>query len=244
MDEIILRVRDLTKQFGGKRAPHTAVDHISFELRRGECMGIIGESGSGKSTTANLIAGNLKPTFGDIQFYGDHLQMVFQNPIRSFSPKMNILTSLSEALRYQAKLPKAEIRRRCLEAMDMVKLPRDYAKRYSGQLSGGECQRAAIARALLISPDLLICDEITSALDVSVQAEIIQLLAQLRRSFSLTMLMISHDIALVSGFCDRIAVMHNGRIVEIGDTTAVIRNPQDDYTKLLLQSVLTVEETG
>lgn len=226
--------------FGTKKSQHKAVDNISFRLEQGECLGIIGESGSGKSTTAHMIAGLLKPCSGEIDYKGRYLQMIFQNPIRSFSPRMNILDSLCEGLLYQSDLPRKEIRKKALEAMDMVKLPRDYARRYRSQLSGGECQRAAIARALMIHPDLLICDEVTSALDVSIQAEIMQLLYRLKQSMGISLLFISHDIALVSGISDRVAVMHDGKIVETGDTMALIENPKQDYTKELIASVLPV----
>lgn len=241
MTDLILDVRGLEKTFRAQKKQIKAVTGVDFSLKRGECLGLIGESGSGKSTTANMVGGLLRPTAGSVTFFGKHRQMVFQNPVMSFSPRMRLLESIGEGLRYKTNLSRAEIERKALEAMDMVLLKREYAKRYSWQLSGGECQRAAIARAILIRPELLICDEVTSALDVSVQQQIIQLLDNLKRELGLSYLFISHDIALVSSICDRIAVMLEGKIVETGPTREIIHNPQHEYTRLLIRSALTLD---
>ena len=244
MDEIILEVKNLKKSFrgpggGGKRL--TAVDGVSFFVKRGECLGLIGESGSGKTTTAYMAAGLLAPDSGEISFYGTHLQMIFQDPKRALDPRRKVADSIGEGLLYhRGKLSRRQVRERALEAMDMVRLDRAYAGRYGRELSGGECQRATIARAVMIRPELLICDEPTSALDVSVQAKIIGLLDELKHSLGLSYLFISHDIALVSGFCDRVAVMRGGRIVEMGETADVLSRPREEYTKVLLDSVLTL----
>lgn len=248
MAEYILEVKDLKKSFYGRegfgkgqKEAHAAVNGISFQIERGECLGLIGESGSGKSTTAYMAAGLLKPDEGEILFHGSHMQMVFQDPMKAMNPRLKVLDSICEGLIYQREgLTKAEIRKRALEAMDMVQLSRDYAERYSRELSGGECQRATIARAILIHPELLICDEVTSALDVSVQAQIVALLDSLKKQMKLSYLFISHDIALVSGLCDRVAVMHQGKIVEMGKTMEIIENPREEYTKRLIASVLTI----
>ena len=246
MPEYILTAEHLKKVFRGrekygkKGKDICAVEDVSFSLRKGESLGLIGESGSGKSTTAYMTAGLLKPTEGTIHFYGNYMQMVFQDPIKSLNPHRTVLDNICEGLIYRKNgKSMAEIRKLALEAMDLVHLDRSYAGRKGRELSGGECQRATIARAILIKPELLICDEVTSALDVSVQAQIMELLSELKRQMGLSYLFISHDIALVSHFCDRVAVMYRGRIVEEGATGQVLEHPQQEYTKQLLQAVLT-----
>ncbi|MDO4522831.1 MAG: ATP-binding cassette domain-containing protein [Eubacteriales bacterium] len=240
MEKEILTVKKLHKVFRQGKQEFQAVDHISFSIRQGECFGLIGESGSGKSTAANMVSGLLKPTSGEIQFHGSNLQMVFQDPKASFSPQMRILDGLCEGLRYRTGLPRKEREARAYEVLEQVGLKREYARKYCYELSGGECQRAAIGRAIMIRPELLICDEVTSALDVSVQEQIILLLKKLGKDHRMSYLFISHDLALVSGICDRIAVMHHGKIVEMGDTQEVISHPKEEYTKRLLDSVLTI----
>lgn len=246
MPEYILTAEHLKKVFRGrekygkKGKDICAVEDVSFSLRKGESLGLIGESGSGKSTAAYMTAGLLKPTEGTIHFYGNYMQMVFQDPIKSLNPHRTVLDNICEGLIYRKNgKSMAEIRKLALEAMDLVHLDRSYAGRKGRELSGGECQRATIARAILIKPELLICDEVTSALDVSVQAQIMELLSELKRQMGLSYLFISHDIALVSHFCDRVAVMYRGRIVEEGATGQVLEHPQQEYTKQLLQAVLT-----
>lgn len=246
MPEYILTAEHLKKVFRGrekygkKGKDICAVEDVSFSLRKGESLGLIGESGSGKSTAAYMTAGLLKPTEGTIHFYGNYMQMVFQDPIKSLNPHRTVLDNICEGLIYRKNgRTMAEIRELALEAMDLVHLDRSYAGRKGRELSGGECQRATIARAILIKPELLICDEVTSALDVSVQAQIMELLSELKRQLGLSYLFISHDIALVSHFCDRVAVMYRGRIVEEGATEQVLEHPQQEYTKQLLQAVLT-----
>ena len=246
MQEYILTAEHLKKVFRGrekygkKGKDICAVEDVSFSLRKGESLGLIGESGSGKSTTAYMTAGLLKPTEGTIHFYGNYMQMVFQDPIKSLNPHRTVLDNICEGLIYRKNgKSMAEIRKLALEAMDLVHLDRSYAGRKGRELSGGECQRATIARAILIKPELLICDEVTSALDVSLQAQIMELLSELKRQMGLSYLFISHDIALVSHFCDRVAVMYRGRIVEEGATGQVLEHPQQEYTKQLLQAVLT-----
>ena len=246
MPEYILTAEHLKKVFRGrekygkKGKDICAVEDVSFSLRKGECLGLIGESGSGKSTAAYMTAGLLKPTEGTIHFYGNYMQMVFQDPIKSLNPHRTVLDNICEGLIYRKNgRTMAEIRELALEAMDLVHLDRSYAGRKGRELSGGECQRATIARAILIEPELLICDEVTSALDVSVQAQIMELLGELKQRMGLAYLFISHDIALVNHFCDRVAVMYQGRIVEEGETGQVLFDPQQEYTKELLKSVLT-----
>ncbi len=249
----ILSVDSLTKVFTRKGQPDfAAVDHISFEVDPGECLGIIGESGSGKSTAAAMITRLIDPTEGRIILDGQDItrlrgrqlqtayrkmQMVFQTPTESFDPRRTLGDGIGESLRNYGHC-RAEVDRRVAQLLEQCGLPADFARRYPHQVSGGQCQRAAIARAIAIKPKLLICDEATSALDVTIQREILALLSDLRREMNLSILFICHDIALVQQFCDRVLVMYKGRIVEEGVPDEVIRNPQNDYTKRLIESIL------
>ena len=253
--EPILKVSGLTKTFSRQGlADFTAVKNISFDLFPGECLAIIGESGSGKTTAVNMIARLVDVTSGSIFLGGEditHLkgkplravyktmQMVFQTPADSFDPRRTLGDGIGESLR-NAGLSQKETREKVEALLKDCGLPPEYAGRYPHQVSGGQCQRAAIARALAIAPRLLICDEITSALDVTVQKEILELLNALRtrQGRGLSILFISHDISLVQQFCDRVLVMYHGEIVEEGTPDEVIRNPQNDYTKRLIDSVL------
>ena len=257
MKETILEVHNLTKTFQKNKEDFLAVDDVSFSVETGECLGLIGESGSGKSTIANLISGLLRPDSGEMTFQGESLtdkknrkkrnlrkemQMVFQDPTMSFSPKMRLLTSVGEGLRYYTDTSRQDRDVEALAALEQVGLRKEYAKRKCWELSGGECQRAAIARAILIRPKLLICDEVTSALDVSVQAQIIRLLYQLKQELRMSYLFISHDLALVSSVCDRIVVLYQGQIVEIGTAKEIIEQCRHPYTKVLLESVFLVDK--
>ena len=249
----ILRVDNLTKVFTRKGQPDfTAVDHISFAVEPGQCLGIIGESGSGKSTVANLITRLIDPTEGQIILDGEDItrlrgrqlqeayrkmQMVFQTPTESFDPRHTLGDGVGESLRNFGH-SRSTVREQVARLLKQCGLPADFAKRYPHQVSGGQCQRAAIARAIAIKPKLLICDEATSALDVTIQTEILALLSDLRRELNLSILFICHDIALVQQFCDRVLVMVRGRIVEEGVPDEVIRNPRNDYTKRLIESIL------
>ena len=249
----ILRVNNLTKVFTRKGQPDfTAVDHISFAVEPGQCLGIIGESGSGKSTVANLITRLIDPTEGQIILDGEDItrlrgrqlqeayrkmQMVFQTPTESFDPRHTLGDGVGENLRNFGH-SRSTVREQVARLLKQCGLPADFAKRYPHQVSGGQCQRAAIARAIAIKPKLLICDEATSALDVTIQTEILALLSDLRRELNLSILFICHDIALVQQFCDRVLVMVRGRIVEEGVPDEVIRNPRNDYTKRLIESIL------
>ena len=253
--EPVLRVNHLTKVFTRKEQPDfIAVNHISFDLMPGECLGIIGESGSGKTTVVNLITRLLDVTEGSILLDGEEItnisgkalrkiyakmQMVFQSPTESFDPRSRLGDSIGESLR-NAGWSRTNTEAEVVRLLGECGLPAEFADRYPHQVSGGECQRAAIARALAISPKVLICDEVTSALDVTIQKEILELLNGLRweKGLDLSILFICHDIALVQQFCDRVLVMYQGDIVEEGKPDAVIRNPQNEYTKRLIDSIL------
>lgn len=251
--EPILKVDNLTKVFTRKGRPDfTAVDHIRFAVEPGQCLGIIGESGSGKSTAAGMIARLIDPTEGRIILDGQDItrlrgkqlqtayrkmQMVFQAPAESFDPRRTLGDGVGESLRNFGH-SRSAVRAQVAKLLEQCGLPADFARRYPHQVSGGQCQRAAIARAIAIRPKLLICDEATAQLDVTIQAEILALLSDLRRELNLSILFICHDIALVQQFCDGVLVMYKGRIVEEGAPDEVIRNPQNDYTKRLIESIL------
>jgi len=248
----ILEVKKLNCVFNkGKSTEVIALKDVSFQLGRGECLGIIGESGSGKSTSARIITRLTKKTSGEVYIDGQSMedikpkalyktiQMVFQTPVESFNPRLRVGTSVGESLR-NAGISKADANARVETLLEECGLPKDYAKRYPHELSGGECQRAAIARALANEPKILICDEATSSLDVTVQKEIIALLNDIRRKAGkdISIMFISHDIALVQSFCDKVVVMNKGEVVESGDANDIITNPKEEYTKKLIASVL------
>lgn len=245
--ESILSVKSLSKSY--ERAGHktTAVQDVSFELFGGEILGIVGTSGSGKSTLLRLICGLEAPDEGSIHLDGRELfgkrsiadkreiQMIFQDPAASFHPRRTIASSISDAFcSLMGRGAVLDLDSLCLE----VGLSSELARRYPRSLSGGQCQRFAIARAIASSPRILLCDEITSALDISSQAQILTLLSSLRREKNMSMIFVSHDLAVVSTLCDRIIVMHGGKIVEEGETERIISSPQNEYTKELTAKVM------
>lgn len=249
--EKILEIKNLKKVFYKNKVPFTAVNDISFEMKKGECLGLVGESGCGKSTTAKLITHLIKPDGGSILINGKEIldvkgkslkelyqdvQMVFQMPQDSFDPRRSLGDGIMESMRNRG-MKKAEARERMMELLRMVELEPEYAKRYPHEVSGGQCQRAAIARTLSVEPKLIICDEATSALDVTVQAQIVELLGRLQREMGLSILLICHDLALVQALCDRVLVMYKGSIVEEGIPDEVIGSPKKAYTKVLIESV-------
>lgn len=246
-----LSVQNLTKTFEQKKSGTlTAVEGVNFSLCRGETLGIVGESGSGKSTLARLITRRIDPTGGTILLDGadiTHLkgkalrpvyrsmQMVFQHPAASFDPRRTLGDGIGESLRLSG-CSKAETQRRVQKLLADCGLSEAFARRYSHEVSGGECQRAAIARALAGDPALLICDEATSALDATVQQQILSLLRRLQKERHLSYLFICHNLALVQSFCDRVLVMHDGRIVEEGTPDDILFHPTSDYTKELVEA--------
>lgn len=226
-----------------------AVDGVSLDLRVGETLGLVGESGCGKSTLGRTLVGLYNINAGTIALNGKvvneertleerrSVQMVFQDPFSSLNPRMTVGQVLREAINFHKLVPADKEEERCQELLSIVGLPKDSLNSFPRQFSGGQRQRIGIARALALEPKILIADEVVSALDVSVQASIVNLLMDLKRDLGLTMLFISHNIAVVRQVSDRIAVMYLGRIVEVGPTEQVFNNPSHPYTKLLLSSV-------
>lgn len=256
MRKPVLECKGLTKRFSKGGNVLTVVDAVGFQLMPGECLGLVGESGCGKSTLAKLITHLETIDSGQIILDGTDitcakgkslrqsyakLQMVFQDPVSSFDSRMRIGDSIMEVLSNFSIVRPTERQKAMYSLLEMVGLKTEYARRFPHQLSGGECQRAAIARAIAVHPKVLICDEATSALDVSVQANILSLLQNLRNELNISFLFISHDLALVNCFCERIGVMYHGRIVEMGLTHDIINHPTHPYTKSLLASVFPME---
>ena len=238
-----------TGLFGRTTEYVRAVDGVSFHIRKGEVLGLVGESGCGKSTLGKVILHLLTPTSGSVLFEGRdilHLtrselrtlrrdmQMVFQDPFSSLNPRMTVGSTLSEVLHVHDIVPKEDMGRKISELLRMVGLNDFHARRYPHEFSSGQRQRIGIARALALEPRFLVCDEPVSALDVSIQAQILNLLAELREALDLTYLFISHDLSVVRHISDRIAVMYLGRLVEIGDVDAVHRNPLHPYSRALM----------
>jgi len=229
-----------------------AVDGVSFEIREGETLGLVGESGSGKSTTGYCILQLLKPTSGSIRFLGSELtqlgreelrrmrremQIVFQDPYASLDPRMTVGGIVSEPLEVHGIGTRRSRRETVRRLLDVVGFNPSYTNRYPHEFSGGQRQRIGIARALALNPKLIVCDEPVSALDVSIQAQILNLLKDLQRDFGLTYLFIAHDLAVVRTMSDRIAVMNRGKLVELGPAEEVYSHPKDPYTKALLTAV-------
>lgn len=249
----LIRAEQLGVQFGGGagRAPIKAVDGVSFSVRRGETFGVIGESGSGKSTLGRALVCLLKPSAGrilhdgadpfalapgDFRAHRRDYQIVFQDPNAALNPRMTILDSVREPLDIQKQGSAEERIQRAMQALDKVGLSADFLDRYPHELSGGQKQRVNIARALTMRPRLLVCDEVVAALDISIQADIINLLADLQREFGLTYVFITHDLGVVSHVSDRIAVMYLGVFVELGPAEALRHRPKHPYTEALLSA--------
>jgi oligopeptide/dipeptide ABC transporter ATP-binding protein len=226
-----------------------AVDGVSLEVFPGEVLGLVGESGCGKSTLARCIAGLYEPTSGEVRFAGQllrpnrtraqrrRIQMVFQDPYSSLNPRMTVRQTLRELLRVHHVVPSDQVETRSRELLQLVGLGARSLEAHPRQFSGGQRQRVSIARALALEPDLLLADEPVSALDVSVQANILNLLRRLQQQLGLTMLFIAHNLAVVRHLCDRVAVMYLGRIVEVAPTGEMFTNPRHPYTQGLLKAI-------
>jgi peptide/nickel transport system ATP-binding protein/glutathione transport system ATP-binding protein len=222
-----------------------AVDGVDFDLLPGETLGIVGESGSGKSTAARAVLGLVKATRGRIDIAAGRsrrpVQMVFQDPFSSLNPRLDVESLLAEPAIANGQRVDEKLRQRMMFLLGRVGLPDDALTRYPHQFSGGQRQRLCIARALMLNPDVVVLDEAVSALDVSVQARVLDLLIDLQHEFGLAYLFISHDMAVVERIAHRIAVMYAGQIVEIGDAAAVLSSPQHSYTRRLIAAVPAIE---
>jgi ABC-type oligopeptide transport system ATPase subunit len=255
--QLILDVENLVKEFPSKgknkNGNPRAIDDISFQVFEGEALGLVGESGSGKSTTARCILHLLKPTSGRVSFQGENVlemdkselksfrkdaQIIFQDPYSSLDPRMKVGDIIGEGIQiHNPKISKQALRNEVTEMMDLVGLRPDHFNRFPRAFSGGERQRIGIARALAVKPKFLICDEPVASLDVSIQAQILNLLQKMKEEFGLTILFIAHDLATVRHLCTRIAVMESGKIREIGDRSQIYENPQHPYTQSLIAIV-------
>ncbi|HVV94194.1 MAG TPA: oligopeptide/dipeptide ABC transporter ATP-binding protein [Hyphomicrobiales bacterium] len=250
--EKILEVEDLEIVFGGRHGKAVrAVDGVGFTVRQGETFGIIGESGSGKSTVGRCIVCLLAPTAGSVRHAGQDpfalsaaelrkhrrsFQIIFQDPNAALDPRMTILDSVCEPLVVAGVGNAAERRRKALQMLDRVALSAELAERYPHEISGGQKQRANIARALVLEPKLIVCDEVVAALDVSIQADMLNLFADLQRDFDLTYVFISHDLRVVAHISDRVAVMYFGKLVELGPADVLMTAPLHPYTAALLSA--------
>lgn len=256
----LIQVKDLKKYYPVKTGiiPHVtdyvkAVDGVSFSIYEGESLGLVGESGCGKTTIGKLLTGLEKPTEGAILYRGmdildwtakeqkknrTKIQMIFQDPYSSLNPRKHIYEILAAPMLYHGISDKQTVEKDVKELLEMVGMPQSALGRYPHEFSGGQRQRIGIARALSLKPEFIVCDEPVSALDVSVQAQILNLLKSLQNELQLTLLFIGHGLGAVHYVSDRIAVMQNGRIVELGDAREVFHHPQQEYTKMLLNSIL------
>ncbi len=261
--DALIRVEGLSKQFvtanstidrlrGRKPRVLRAVDDVSLEIRRGEVLALVGETGSGKSTLGRCLLGYHPVTSGrmwyeDVELtvlapakrreFRSKMQMVFQNPYGSLNPRMKVIDMLTEPLTIQRKLSKAAARTRAAELLDLVGLPSSAGAKYPSMFSGGQRQRLSIARALSVNPTFIVADEPVSALDVSIQAQILRVFEEIRRQLGLTILFITHDLSVVRHVADRVAVMYLGRIVELAEVEELFRDPKHPYTRGLLEAV-------
>jgi peptide/nickel transport system ATP-binding protein len=251
MTEAMLTVRGLKKYFGHGDHPVRAVDDVSFEIGTGEVLGLVGESGSGKSTIGRSVLKLVEPTAGEVRFEGADLtrlsaramrpyrrrmQIIFQDPYASLNPRRRVGDTLDEAMATHGLHPGPARRERIAELLSLVGLAPEHARRFPHEFSGGQRQRIGIARALAVEPKFIVADEPVSALDVSIQAQVINLLSDLRERFGLTMLFISHDLDVVEYLCDRIVVLYLGKVMEVAPAKQLYLAPSHPYTQALLEA--------
>jgi oligopeptide/dipeptide ABC transporter ATP-binding protein len=252
MSDLLLQVESLTKAFRTRGAGVKAVAGVSFTLRRGETLGLVGESGCGKSTLSRLILSLLDPDAGKVSIDGTdfinssgrakremrrRIQIVFQDALSSLNPRMTVGTNIAEPMRLQGLGTAASRRAEAQRLLGVVGLRPEHEDRYPHEFSGGQCQRIAIARALILKPEIIVFDEAVSALDVSIRAQILRLILDLQAMFGLSYVFVSHDLGVIKRICDRVAVMYMGRIVEIGPTDSVCCEPRHPYTAALLSAI-------
>ena len=257
MPETILQVKEMSKTFSSKKVHVKAVNHVSFDVKKGETVGIVGESGCGKTTLGRCIVRAIKATSGDVLYLAENgreydvqkisdkemktirkeIQMIFQDPFSSLDPRMTVFDIISEPLRANFKLSKKEIEERVKTIAVKVGLNQSYLKRYPHAFSGGQRQRIGIARALVLYPRLIVCDEAVSALDVSVQAQVVNLLKDLQEELHLTYIFISHDLSVIEHISDKVGVMYLGKMVEYASSGDLFSHPFHPYTQALLSAV-------
>ena len=254
MSEPIIQLKDVSVTFGSGRNAFTAVKNVSFDIHRGETFGLVGESGSGKTTIGRAILRIHPLSGGEILFNGERIsgrinhkldktvtqkiQMIFQDPMASLNERAKISYIVSEGLTNVKKhMPKAEVEQAVMKALSDVGLLPEFSSRFPHEFSGGQRQRVGIARALIMEPEFIVADEPISALDVSIRAQVLNLLSKLQRERNLTYLFISHDLSVMRFICDRIAVIYRGQIVELADTETLYRNPLHPYTRALLSAI-------
>lgn len=261
----LFSIKNVSREFGRKRLKIfkdtrvLALNNINLEIKEKDAIGIVGESGSGKTTLGRILVGLDQPTKGEVLYKGKEIrtfnekdkkwfhhqtQMIFQNPFASLNPYRSVLDILESGFKSVGRVDKKKVRKKIIELLSEVGLHEDALNRYPHQFSGGQRQRLVIARALSVEPKVLIADEPVSALDVSIQAQVLNLLNDLRKSLGLTIVFITHDLRVANFFCDRIAVMYKGRIVEIGAARSVLANPQHPYTRMLLDAAPSGDPNG
>ena len=255
-----IKVKELKKYFlmneGIQKGIVRAIDGVTLDIFRGETLGLVGESGCGKSSLGRAVLRLIEKTGGEVTFDGQDIygfspeelkafrrkmQIIFQDPYASLNPRLRIEDIIAEPLRFHEKLSSKERKEKVIQVMADVGLTEDMARRFPHELSGGQQQRVGIARALILKPDFIVCDEPVSALDVSVQAQILNLLVELKQQYHLTYLFISHNLAVVHHICDRVAVMYLGQLVEIAEKDELFSNPLHPYTQVLMSAVLSLD---
>ena len=256
MDNVLLEIRNLSKIYESKGISVKALSDVTLTVNKGETIGIVGESGCGKTTLGRCVVRGIDATSGQVLFHTDEgvidflkvtgaqmkkyrkdIQMIFQDPYASLDPRMTVFDIISEPLRYNTRMTKREIEQAVDKTAEQVGLNKAFLRRYPHAFSGGQRQRIGIARSLILQPKLIVCDEAVSALDVSIQAQIINLLEDLQKEYNLTYLFISHALSVVRHISDRVLVMYLGRMVEFGETEELFANPMHPYTKALLSAV-------
>ena len=262
MSEVLIDARHLKKYFptGNKSKPVKAVDDVSFQIFKGETLGVVGESGCGKSTTGRLVLNLLEPTEGSVTFKGTELtglnrkqmrpirrqmQIIFQDPYASLDPRKTVYQILAEPFRiHNPEMSREQIFAEVTKLVDCVGLRPEHIYRYPHEFSGGQRQRVGIARAIALNPEFVVCDEPVSALDVSIQAQVINLMQDIKKQYNLSYMFISHDLRIIKHFCDRVMVMYLGNVVEIGTKEAIYEKRRHPYTQALLSAIPNIKNTG